>query len=429
MKHKTKTKQKRGQAAMTAVLFLLFVLLSVLGAVSNFALKEARGAELGFRSRTAFFVAEAGIEDAVYRLKRRKNVASSFSIFLNGSSSTTTVSDILGEKEVKSTGEFLKSFRSLRSRLLSGEGAEFFYGVQVGAGGLSMDNNAIVNGNIYSNGPIDGENGTKILGNAVALGKIEDMTIGDSTSGVARAPSFDDTIVHGSLCPNQYCIVENPAPENFPISGEQITSFKSDASSGGTISGNCGDSGSSLCKINDNDTLFLGPKKIAGNLVLTKKQTLVLTGTLYFTGYIDVDSSGGATIKCDTSFGSQSCVLLTDSWIHIKNNSSFAGSGSSSSYIMVLTTLSDCNGSGSPSGCTHHNAGIDLHNNATGAIFYASSSMAHLHNGVNVTQLVANKLELENNAIVNYESGLSNVNFSSGPSGGWTITEWKEVIQ
>src|SRR3989344_5907193 len=211
-------KIKNGQAAITAVIFLLFILLSILGAISNLALKEAKSAERGFRGRTAFFSAEAGVEDAVYRLKRGKNVTSSFSFSLNGSTASTTVSDIMGGKEIKSNSEFLENFKSLYSKVVSGEGAEFFYGVQVGAGGIETGNNATVNGSIYSNGPITGDNGTKVSGDVISVETVKEVTIGDSTSGIARAPSFVNTVVHGSVCPNQYCVVESPSSQNFPFS-------------------------------------------------------------------------------------------------------------------------------------------------------------------------------------------------------------------
>lgn len=427
MKHKTK--KKRGQAALTAVMFLLFILLSIIGTVSHLALKESKGAEYNFRSKVAFFSAESGVEDAVYRLKRGKNLSNSFTISLDGSMSSTTVTNILGGKEVKSRAEFSNSFRTIRSIITSGEGEEFFYGAQVGVGGIVMNNNATINGNIHSGGPVTGSNGAKITGSVVALGTITDMTIGSSTAGSAHAPSFINTVVHGSSCPNQYCVVESPVPENFPISEEQINGWKNDAFSGGEIIGNCGDNGVSGCNISTNETLFLGPKKISGDLVLTKKQTLILNGTLHFTGNVDINSTSGATIKCDSSFGAQSCILIADGWIHIENNATFAGSGSVGSYVLALTNLSGCNGGDQQSFCTHHNGAIDLHNKATGAIFYTANSMAHLHNGVKVTQLTANKLELENNATIDYESGLVNINFVSGPSGGWSVSEWKEVIQ
>ncbi|KKT91018.1 MAG: hypothetical protein UW93_C0014G0001, partial [Parcubacteria group bacterium GW2011_GWC1_45_13] len=35
---------------------------------------------------------------------------------------------------------------------------------------------------------------------------------------------------------------------------------------------------------------------------------------------------------------------------------------------------------------------------------------------------------LNNEAIITYESGLANVNFYSGPSGGWNIESWAEVV-
>lgn len=219
----------------------------------------------------------------------------------------------------------------------------------------------------------------------------------------------------------------DPPPQSLPISQTTITQWKNDAATGGTITGNCGDSGQAQCTIQDNGTLSLGPKKITGNLVLTKKQTLIVTGTLHIQGSINIDSSSGATIKCDPSFGQNSCAIVTDSWIHTKNNTTFQGSGQSGSYLLVLTTLQNCNGGSQQPSCTHHNAAIDIHNNATGAIFYAQDSMANLHNGVLVTELTAYKLNLDNNAIVRYEQGLLNAQFSSGPGASLEITSWNEI--
>ena len=408
---------KRGQAAMTAVIFLLFILLSILGAVSNLALKEAKGAERGFRGRTAFFSAEAGVEDAVYRLKRGKNIASSFTISLNGSTASTTVSDIMGGKEIKSNSEFLENFKSLYSKVVSGEGAEFFYGVQVGAGGIETGNNATVNGSIYSNGPITGDNGTKVSGDVISVETVKEVTIGDSTSGIARAPSFVNTVVHGSVCPNQYCVVESPSSQNFPFSTSTIQGWKNDAESGGVISGNY--------SLNNGDTIFLGPKKITGNLTISNNSEVVLTGTVWVVGNIDI--SNGAGIRLDSGYGTLSGIILSDGWIHMQNNGVFGGSGSLGSYLMLLTTKA-CTGS-SGSNCTHHSAAVDLHNNATGVIVYAQNGLVNLHNNVNVTELIAYKIFMDNNATLTYDLGLADVNFSSGPSGGWSIAEWKEVIQ
>lgn len=448
----------KGQAALIAVILMLVMMLSLVFAASGVALKDARVAEASTKARQSYFAAEAGVDDAVYRSKRGKILPSSFAISLNNASANISVTNTGSLREIKSSASRASAERAAYASLSNVSSAEFNYGAQVGNGGLDMSQNSEVRGsggavgNVYSNGPVDGENGAKITGDLTIAGSnsANDITV----LGTLRA----NTISNSNICGDAfYQAIDsgslnflnnpssstcsspltpgasnpgspNPAAQEMPISDSQILNWKNDAASGGTINGNCGDSGAGGCNIPNNGTLSLGPKKINGNLVLTKKQTLIVTGTLYFTGNLDMDSSSGATIKCDPSFGTYSCVVIFDGWAHIKNNSTFQGSGTSGSYILILTTLAGCNGGAETPPCTHHNAAMDLHNNATGAIFYAGDSMANLHNGVNVTELTAYKLRLDNNAIVTYEQGLANPQFSSGPSGGWDIINWKEII-
>jgi len=215
----------------------------------------------------------------------------------------------------------------------------------------------------------------------------------------------------GTGYPNQ----PDPPISPMPISDAVIDGWKADAALGGTIIGD----------YNVTSNVSLGPKEITGNLNMTSNnKTLTITGTIYVRGNIDIDN--GSTAKCDPSYGLLSCILIADGWIHIKNNSTFSGSGQAGSYIMILTTLQGCNGVPAV-GCTHHDAAVDLHNNASGAIFYSTDSMVSLHNGVNVSEVTAYRFHLGENAIVTYESGLLNAEFSSGPSAGWEVLSWKEV--
>lgn len=448
----------KGQAALIAVILMLVIMISAVFGASAVALKESKAAMESSRSRFSFFAAEAGVDDAAYRLKRGKNLTSSFTISLNGAAAPTTVTTAGAIKEIKSVGDASGAARAVRAMLSNSTGVSFYYGVQVGEGGLEMSQNSEVRGasgvagSVYSNGPIDGDSGAKITGDLTIAGanSADDITV----LGTLRANTITDSKICGdayyqAIDSDSLSFLNDPSSptcsspltpgaafpgsanspaQNMPISASTIQTWKNDAAAGGIITGNCGDNGVSGCNIPNNSTLSLGPKKIVGNLVLTKKQTLVVTGTLYFTGYLDMDSSSGATIKCDPSFGGNSCIVIFDKWAHIKNNSVFQGSGTAGSYILILTALAGCNGGGETPPCTHHNAGMDLHNNATGAIFYAGDSMVNLHNGVNVTELTAYKLRLDNNAIVTYEQGLANVQFSSGPSGGWDITGWSEVV-
>ncbi|MFH1181265.1 MAG: hypothetical protein V1705_02645 [bacterium] len=206
----------------------------------------------------------------------------------------------------------------------------------------------------------------------------------------------------------------DPPLQNMPISDSNINQWKQDAILGGVYSGN----------LSITSSISYGPKKIDGNLIMTSNnKTLTVDGTIYVTGYIDI--SNGSGIKCAAAYGLASCIVLTDKWVHIENNGVFQGSGQLGSYIMILSD-SGCDGSFS-TGCTHHNAAMDIHNGATGAVFYANNGLVYLHNGVAVTELAAKKINLEPGATVNYEQGLINAGFSSGPGGSWQVSGWKEI--
>ena len=206
----------------------------------------------------------------------------------------------------------------------------------------------------------------------------------------------------------------DPSVENMPISQANIDQWKVDAQVGDPISGD----------YSVTSDVSLGPKEITGDLLMTStNKTLTITGTVYVHGNIDIKN--GSTIKCNVSYGANSCLIVADGWIHTDQNGTFAGSGTAGSFIMLLTTLA-CDGSFS-TGCTHHDGAVDIHNNATGVIFYAQNGKINLHNGVDVTEVTAYKLALDNTATITYDQGLANANFSSGPSGGYSIESWKEV--
>jgi len=448
----------KGQAALIAVILMLVIMLSAVFGASAIALKEAAVSDEVRKSRLSFFSAEAGMEDAVYRSRRGKLLGSEVVISLNNATATTSITTLGTIREIVSKGDASGGRRALKTVLVSVSSINFPYGAQVGDGGLEMDQSSEIRGaggtvgNVYSNGSAVGANNAKITGDLTISGanSVDELEVW----GTVRANTITDTEICGNayyqsidvdslsflngpssptcsapLTPGTaYPGSANPPVVALPISDAQIQGWKNDAEAGGTINGNCGDSGAAGCDIPNDGTLSLGPKKINGNLTLTKKQTLIVTGTLYFTGNIDIDSSSGATVKCSSGFGSASCIVIADGWVHIQNNATFQGSGAAGSYIMLLATISGCNGGAQTSPCTHHNAGMDLHNNAAGAIFYVPNSMVNLHNGVNVTELTAYKLRLDNNAVITYESGLANAQFSSGPSGGWDIASWEEVI-
>ena len=166
---------REGQAAILGVLFVMAAMLAATFGAASIGVKETRVANENMRSRSAYFAAEAGIEDAVYRTRRNKNLTSSFEISLNDATAATAVSTIGKTRTVTAEGESASAIRGLEVILKeSTDEVQFFYGVQVGDGGLEMKNNSVVNGNIYSNGNIIGSSGAKITGDAFVAGGINE---------------------------------------------------------------------------------------------------------------------------------------------------------------------------------------------------------------------------------------------------------------
>lgn len=278
--------------------------------------------------------------------------------------------------------------------------------------GVSSIDNVIVYGTARVNSIIN----SKICGDAYYQSILTIDTLSKNFLDSPSAPTCSTPLTPGTGFPDQ----PDPPVALMPISDANIAQWKADAQAGGIITGD----------YNLTTSASLGPKQITGNLNMTSNnKTLTVAGTIYVQGNVDV--ANGSTVRCDPSYGATSCMVVADGWMHFSNNGAFSGSGQAGSYVMLLTTLSGCL-AGADGGpplpfCTHHNSAIDLHNNATGAIFYAVNSAAYLHNGVNVTEIIAYKLNLDNNAVVSYEQGLQNSQFSSGPGASFKINNWQEI--
>ena len=247
------------------------------------------------------------------------------------------------------------------------------------------------------------------LGGLVAT--INNVVVGSGSEGDARAHTVSNSSVYGNLyCQtgsgnNKICdtSLPDPSPEAFPISDGNIEEWKSAAEDGEIINEDVNLSGSSSS---------MGPTKINGNLTISNNYTLNITGTIWVTG--DINISNGAVIRLSTSYGSNSGVIISDGVINISNNSTFSGSGQTGSYVMVLTTSSS-------------SSAINVSNNAGTVILNAQKGTVSFANNAGAKSATAGQINLSNGATITYESGLVNINFSSGPSGGYDILNWKEI--
>ncbi len=366
-----------GQAMMVATMFFLVVSTTIIFGLVGPIVREQKIVSSLLLSRQSYYVAEAGVEDAIYRIKTAKPISASESLTIGGSSATIAISDTPEGKNIIAIGDASERIRKIESNLTVGEGVTFHYGIQVGVGGLQLSNNSGVNGNVYSNGNISGSNGSFITGSAFAVGSISGVNVsGEEESGVA--------------------------PAIFPIVDTQITGWKDEAAAGGTV-------GSQTLSGTNNT---LGPKKINGNLTLSNNARLTVTGTLWITGNLVLSNT--SQVRLSAGYGLADGIIIVDGTSTLSNDSVFSGSGAEGSYIMLLST----NSTGSA---------VILSNNAGAVILYAPNGTVQLSNNAEVKQISAKTIYLSNNATIDYETGLVDASFTSGPSGGYEIDTWREI--
>ena len=448
----TKINLERGQAMMVATILFLVVSVTIIFGLAGPILKQQRIASNLVLSRQSYFLAEAGLEDVVYRLRTGIPVSSTEILGLGGNTVTTVTTDTAEGKQIVAIGEVGETVRKVEANLLLGVGIAFHYGVQVGQGGLEMSNSARIIGNVYSDGNIIGTNSARIQGTAIASGPtgiIDGMDIdGDAWSHTIRGIStvggrathavLQNTNVAGNVVADSISnctiggtakydtrsscavtgAVTTPNPDAFvpavilplPISEAQIDIWEGEAEAGGVV----GD------QIYSSGTRSLGPKKINGDLILSNTAELVVTGTLWVTGEIRL--SNNTTLRLNPSYGSSSGVVMagidesaTTGYIEISNFAQALGSGSVGSYIMLLSQKE-----------MGSNA-IKTPNNSVAAILYAGEGQIEIGNSAALKEITAYKLKITNFATVTYESGLANANFSSGPGGGYEILSWEEI--
>jgi hypothetical protein len=230
-----------------------------------------------------------------------------------------------------------------------------------------------------------------------------------TTSGTAQAHTVNYTNVTGTIycqagtgnnksCTNQ----TDPTYATFPVSDANIDQWEADALTGGTNNGNytVGYAGATL-----------GPKKIVGNLTVSNGGILTVTGPLWVTGNITLD--GGALIELASSYGTNDGVILADGTITISGGGHATGSGTTGSYIMMLTTSSST-------------SAASISGGAGAVIVYAPNGTINITGGASLKEATGYKMYIDGGSSITYESGLSNNNFSSGPSGTWSIDTWQE---
>lgn len=415
---------EKGGALLLSIMLILSIGLVVGSGLSFSAFNSLVSSRDKIKSIESYYAAEAGIEDNLLRLKEGMQISSPNILAVGNNSANIEISDLIGGSQtITSQGDADGRIRKLSvAYLVTTDNVSFFYGAQVGEGGMIMGNNSRIEGNVFSNGnilPLGG--GTSEITDTVTIAingnRIDSVDVGGDLYVHSCKDSDITGVLHyvssGSIVNCDYGSSEDMGPneieaKDLPISQEQIDGWKNNGAAGGTLSGDY--------ILDGAGTTSLGPIKITGNMIIDNNATLNITGLIYVEE--DIIIRNGATVKLDENFGSTSGIIISGGKITVENNANLQGSGQEGSFIMLLSTNESLDMT-SPA--------VNVSNNAQGAIFYASQGLIHLHNNILIREATGYQIALDNNAVISYETGLENINFTSGPGGSRRAENWREV--
>jgi len=417
----------RGQAIIAIVLFFVLISSIIAFGVAQSVFYHLKNTSDFFTSRRSYYLSEALAEDTVYRMMRAYYVPPYPSLTLDGATASATVTAIFGGNIIVSNGEFSDLYRRVQLTVTYGSGGSFFYGVQAGEGGVSMANSSSIVGNIASDGPINGS-GNLVYGDVISAGPAG-LIDGIHATSSAYAHTIQNSevdrdayftvLTSTTVGGTQYPDSPDQATADLPISDSQISDWESDAAAGGTVTCTDGE-----YVIDSNVTI--GPKKIPCDFVISGNPTVTLLGALWVTG--DITTKNNPILKVSPILVNRTIPVIADnpsdhlnsSRVLFDNASEFQGSGSNS-YILFVSQNNSAEQGGSVDA-------VVAGNSLTGEVLvYAPHGNISLSNTVNLREVTGYKLTLRNSAKIVYKSGLASILFSSGPSGGFNVTDWREV--
>ncbi|MBU3901409.1 pilus assembly PilX N-terminal domain-containing protein [Patescibacteria group bacterium] len=218
-----------GFAALLSTMVIMAVILIVVASLSLVTLIEQKISANIVHTAQAYYAAESGIEDSLYRLIKGHDYSATNNLTVGDGAAAITISDVADQKYILAAGQKDNRFRKLRIKLNAGgpEGTAFYYGVQVGEGGLIMDNNSRVQGSVYSNGSIQGSQGATItadawvannalIANQQSQANDTDFVFGQASPVIDAGQSFTPSVA-GNLIKVSLLLKKFGAPTNKTV--------------------------------------------------------------------------------------------------------------------------------------------------------------------------------------------------------------------
>lgn len=151
-------KNNKGFATLIMIIILTGLVLIITFSLTNIIITKARIGKNLVLSAQSYYSAESGVEDGLIRVINNYSYILGLNSFnLDGAFVDLYITKNGNETTVESLSDFSNNERKVRTSLvITSDDISFHYGVQVGPGGLNMENNSEIEGNIYSDGTITG---------------------------------------------------------------------------------------------------------------------------------------------------------------------------------------------------------------------------------------------------------------------------------
>ena len=459
---------RKGFAALLIIFVLGLVSLSIACGLLITGYNESQMARSGSSGTSAFYEANSGVEEALYKINHISNygVGSSmtFPVVMASGSASVTVSGTATERTIESVGTSGNHVKKIRSvvnftSLIPG----LSYAVHAGTGGFEIDNNAIVNGDVYSKGDImGGSSSHNCTGNPSMINGIATSSAaftvfnggnGVCTSSDAYARAFNACFIKGTayyvnspvLCSNNPPKIDistkipSPVAEvSFPISDKQIndvtTYIKNTFIGGNCFVGGPNDTPGCYTKEPVTNIPILGDIIITGSLTISSSD-IKFSGPIWVKGDMIFTSNINIGLTSDLTEVSQ--MIIVDGRIIAKANIDFSPNTSASGdkvYLLPISRYDPRSQSGfSGDICLKDNVdstinSIYVQSNINDVLFYAPHGCLYIKGvggGTYFGSAIAEKILLGGGTL-KYDSALIKAVFGTTKSGGWQTVSFSQ---
>src|SRR3989338_3007909 len=173
----TADNRQSGQVLIIALIFM-GVMLVLMGGLLGFVSQNAKVARVSLAAEQALQLADGAVDKAVWQLNETAGsyTGETGTSFGAGTFDISVATISASLKEITVTAYVPNSITPRATKQVKVRATiddttiSFNYGVQVGAGGVSMGNSAQITGSVYSNGPITGALFSRVTGTAYSAG-------------------------------------------------------------------------------------------------------------------------------------------------------------------------------------------------------------------------------------------------------------------